>query len=83
MTPGGSAVGFAAVLILLMAALLLLFGGCVHVATEPALPYPERPPITVTCRDGACCMSRDDAVAFLRWLQKLNEFEQARAESLR
>ena len=82
MTPASGALGVASFIILILAALFLLFG-CVHVVQEPALPYPERPGIQVVCHDGACCMTRDDAVLFLKWLQKLNEFETARERLLK
>jgi len=82
MTPGSTALGLTSAIILALA-LLFLLGGCVHVATEPGVPYPARPPLQVICRAGQCCMSAADADAFLNWILKLNEFERARAELLR
>lgn len=63
---------------LLVGTLVLALAGCVHVANEPILPFPERPQIRVVCREGQCCMSSEDAAAFLKWIEKVNEFEAAR-----
>jgi hypothetical protein len=85
MTPGGTACGLASAIILLLAALFLLTG-CVHVVTEPALPLPERPDIRFfRCglQDMWVCLTEADANALLRYVQKLNEWERARAELLR
>jgi len=63
---------------LVVSLLAILLAGCVHVANEPTLPFPERPPLQVLCREGRCCMSSEDAAAFLKWIEKVNEFEAAR-----
>lgn len=85
MTPGSTALGVASAIILLLAALFLLTG-CVHVATEPALPLPERPDIhffRCGLEDMWVCLTEADGNALLRYVQKLNEWEAARQEMLR
>lgn len=62
---------------------LLALGGCVSVAYEPALPFPERPPVQFSRTPSGICTSEDEAQAMIRWIQKLNEFEAVRDRLLR
>jgi hypothetical protein len=70
-------------LALLIAAIMVLLSGCVYVANEPALDFPERPSIVWSVRDGRTCIDEEDADAFSKWIDKLNEFEAARQRLLR
>lgn len=68
---------------LLVAVVLAGLAGCVSVLREPALPMPERPPISVYQQpEGFFCMNETDFQAFVKWLRKLNEFEAARQRFL-
>lgn len=61
-----------------LAAALLLLGGCVSVAHEPALPFPDRPAVKFYRTPVGICTSEAEAQEMIRWIQKLNEFEAAR-----
>lgn len=77
--------GLAGAIIVVLAALLLLFG-CVHVVKEPGLPWPERPTVHFfRCgpEDVWVCMTEPEANGLLRYIQKLNEFEAARERLLK
>ena len=67
----------------LIVTVCLLLTGCVSVAFEPDLPFPERPAVQFKNTPSGVCVSEDDAQAMLRWIQKLNEFEAARARQLK
>ena len=56
----------------------LLLGGCLSVAHEPALPFPERPAVTFHRTPVGICTSEAEAQEMVRWILKLNEFEAAR-----
>jgi hypothetical protein len=54
------------------------------VVAEPALPMPERPHI-LFLQDPVTkqvCITPQEADELLKWVKKLNEFEQARAKAL-
>jgi hypothetical protein len=63
---------------------LLLLGGCVSVSNEPALPFPNRPPLTFEEGPrGGACLTLEDANALLRWILELNEYQDARERLLK
>ena len=57
----------------------VLFVGCVHVAYEPPLAMPTRPPIRFfMCDTDKVCMTQTDADLFSKWVDKLDAFETGR-----
>lgn len=69
---------------LLAVAMLAGLAGCVHVATEPGLPLPERPRLHFTrCLTGYICLTEAEADAFAKWVEQFNEWEAARARLLK
>ena len=68
---------------LLAGILLAGLSGCVHVAHEPAIPFPERPAVSFFRAPVGICLSEEDADQVLRFLLKLNEFEAARERLLK
>ena len=63
--------------------LALLLGGCLSVAQEPALPFPERPSVRFLRTPVGICTTEPEAQEMVKWIQKLNEFEAARARLLK
>ena len=57
----------------------LLFLGCVHVVSEPALPLPTRPAWHFfVCDTDKICLTQADADLLNKWLDKLSAFEASR-----
>lgn len=62
-----------------LGALLAALSGCVHVAYEPPLAMPTRPPIRFfMCDTDKVCMTQADADLFSKWVDKLDAFETGR-----
>ena len=63
---------------------VLFLCGCVHVVSEPALPFPERPEITfIRCVPVMVCLTEADANKLLKYTQQLDEFQQERERLLK
>lgn len=60
-----------------------LLAGCVHVTQEPPIAMPVRPYLKFYRVEGGVCLSDADADQMLRYIIKLNEFEQARDRLLK
>jgi hypothetical protein len=62
----------------------LLLAGCTSLAPqEPALPFPETPPVQFfQDQAGDICLSPPDANLLRKWKAKLDEFQAARARLL-
>ena len=66
-----------------VAALLVLLTGCVRVAYEPSLPFPEKPAWRFfLCDTDKVCLTQADANKLNKWLDKVEAFRAGRSRLL-